>query len=64
MKIKCIIIDDEPFAIKIIENYLPENNFNDIINYIEYSNLLWFFCRKPNKNSKETDFIPATSPAL
>jgi len=41
---------------KIIENYLPENNFNDIINYIEYSHLLWFFCRKPNKNSKETDF--------
>jgi two-component system LytT family response regulator len=27
MKIKCVIIDDEPLAIKVIENYF--NNFND-----------------------------------
>ena len=41
---------------KIIENYLPENDFDTIMNYINYPSLNWFFCPKANKNSKENDF--------
>ena len=41
---------------KIIENYLPENDFDTIMNYINYPKLNWYFYPKANINSKENDF--------
>jgi len=41
---------------KIIENYLPENDFEAMINYIMYPNLYWYFCPKANTYSKDNDF--------
>ena len=36
MKIKCIIIDDEPLAVKVIKNYLKEiQNIERLIQFNE-----------------------------
>ena len=41
---------------KIIENYLPEDSFRKIIEYIEYPQRCWYFCDKANPYSKENDY--------
>ena len=41
---------------KIIENYLPEDSFKKIIEYIEYPQRCWYFCKMANPYSKENDY--------
>ena len=41
---------------KIIENYLPEDSLEKIIEYIKYPQRYWYFCEKANDYSKENDY--------
>ena len=42
---------------KIIENYLPEDSFKKIIEYIKYPQRCWYFCKiGSNDFSKENDY--------